>query len=107
MVKYASAHTVPENTLLRGYSVRGAVLDRSARLHQQHPARVPPREAAAIAMNLQAGQNREDAAWLKELGLPREIEEALICRMMARGACWLELVESLVGFTGDYRFMRK
>lgn len=93
-------------TVLQGYVIADAVLGRSQQLRKRCGGMLPPREAAALAITLQAGQNREDAAWLEELGFPEQVAEALMSRMMARGACWLELVEELVGFEGDYRFMR-
>ena len=65
--------------------------------------RLPAQEVAFMAMDIQTRQNVADSDWLQHLPVSSQIRTMIECRLQARGACWLEFVERLVRFEGDYR----
>jgi hypothetical protein len=59
-------------------------------------------EALRLAVDLQLGQGNADVRWLSEIGVPQDILPTVASRMAMRGAVWLEFVELITGFEGDY-----
>lgn len=102
LMRHAPAPAALQLEHLQRYAVEGNVLRRcKERLARGHGA-LTPKSAMELAVELQVGQSDEDEAWLRAVGVPPELIPTVRCRMNDRGAAWLQLLETVVGYEGDY-----
>jgi hypothetical protein len=54
------------------------------------------------ALERQLKHHREDMIWLRSLELPSDLVDRISLRLDQRGGRWLEVIEELVGYKGDF-----